>query len=138
MQITNPNSIITQKFILDLNCALSMENAGVKRLQSCIQEVSLTEVKQKLEHHIEESIQHQERLQQLISQLGGTSTNMESGLPLPSYPEEMKGKMQNSIRKQEWELKKAEEDMIIESAEVSTYLMLTEITNGRMSLFKCY
>ncbi len=45
--MTNTNQvmeIMTKKFILDLNAALAMENAGVGRLQTRIQEVSLPEV----------------------------------------------------------------------------------------------
>lgn len=103
-----------------------MENAGVERLQGRIQEVNIPEVKQQLEHHLEESLQHQKRLQQLISQLGGTATNLKMGLPLPSYPQEMKEQIQNSMTKQEWELKLSEEDMIIENAEVTSYLMLIQ------------
>ncbi|HKR73251.1 MAG TPA: DUF892 family protein, partial [Candidatus Nitrosocosmicus sp.] len=86
MQKINPNEIVTQKFIFELNGALAMENAGVERLQTRIKEVSLPEVRQQLEHHLEESKQHQQRLQKLISDLGGNSTGEKLGLPLPSYP----------------------------------------------------
>ena len=34
--------------------------------------------------------------------------------------------MTNSMTKQEWELKKAEHDMIVENAEIACYLMLIE------------
>lgn len=119
-----PNEIMNQKFILELNNALAMENAGVERLQIRVQEASLSEAKQKLQHHLQESQEHQKRLQQLISNIGGSPTQQKLGLPLPSYPQEIREMMESSMTKQEWELKRTEEDMIIENAEITSYLML--------------
>jgi ferritin-like metal-binding protein YciE len=124
VQKINPNEILTQKFIFELNGALAMENAGMERLQLRINEVSLPEARQRLEHHLEESRQHQVRLQKLITDLGGNSTTEKLGLPLPSYPQKMQEIMDSSMTKQEWELKKSEYDMIVENAEVSCYLSL--------------
>ena len=50
--MSNPTlDLMNQKFILQLNAALAMENAGVERLQTRIEEVSIPDVKQQLEHH---------------------------------------------------------------------------------------
>ena len=76
--------MMNQKFILELNAALAMENAGVERLQTRIEETSLPDAKQRLEHHLEESQQHQQLLQQLISNMNGNPTSEKLGLPLPS------------------------------------------------------
>src|SRR5215207_5084175 len=108
--------IMNQKFILELNAALAMENAGVERLQTRIEETSLPEEKQ----------QHQQLLQQLIANLNGKSTSEKLGLPLPSYPQDMKAMMDKTMTKQEYELKRSEEDMIIENAEVCCYLMMIQ------------
>jgi ferritin-like metal-binding protein YciE len=116
--------ILTQKFALEWNSALAMENAGIERLKSRIEEVTLPEAKQKMQIHLQESIEHQKRLQQLISSIGGVPTQEKLGLPLPSYPEIIMKMMINSMTKQEWELKKAEQDMIVENAEVTCYHML--------------
>jgi ferritin-like metal-binding protein YciE len=118
--------IMNQKFILELNAALAMENAGVERLQTRIKESSLPEAKQRLEHHLEESQQHQQLLQQLISNIDGNPTSEKLGLPLPSYPENMKAMMDKTLTKQEYEIKRSEEDMIIENAEVCCYLMMIQ------------
>lgn len=126
VQKINPIEIVTQKFIFELNSALAMENAGVERLQSRIDEVSIPEAKQRLEHHLEESKQHQERLRGLITDLGGNTTTEKLGLPLPSYPRSMQEVMDNSMTKQEWELKKSEYDMIVENAEATCYLALVQ------------
>jgi ferritin-like metal-binding protein YciE len=116
--------ILIQKFILEWNSALAMENAGIERLKSRIEEVTLSEAKQKMQSHLQESVEHQKRLQQLISSIGGVPTQEKLGLPLPSYPEIIMKMMINSMTKQEWEIKKAEQDMIVENAEVTCYHML--------------
>ncbi len=118
--------IMNQKFILELNAALAMENAGIERLQTRIKEVSLPEAKQQLEHHLEESLEHQKILEQIIISIGGEPTQEKLGLPLPSYPVDMKAMMDKSMTKQEYELKRAEEDMILENAEVCSYLMMIQ------------
>jgi ferritin-like metal-binding protein YciE len=118
--------IMNQKFILELNAALAMENAGIERLQTRIEEVSLPETKQQLALHLEESLEHQKNLEQIISSIGGEPTQEKLGLPLPSYPPEMKAMMDKSMTKQEYELKRAEEDMIVENAEVCCYLMMIQ------------
>ncbi|MGN6708463.1 MAG: DUF892 family protein [Candidatus Nitrosocosmicus sp.] len=124
MSKLNAAEILAQKFALEWNNALAMENAGIERLKSRIEEVTLPEAKQKLQNHLQESGEHQKRLQQLILNIGGVPTQEKLGLPLPSYPETVMKMMINSMTKQEWELKKAEQDMIVENAEVTCYLML--------------
>ena len=66
--------IITKKFILDLNEVLALENAGIERLQTRIEEISIPEAKQQMQHHLQESLEHQKRLQQLITSMGGEPT----------------------------------------------------------------
>jgi hypothetical protein len=48
MSKINLTQIMMQKFALELNGALAMENAGIERLQTRIEEVSLPNAKQKL------------------------------------------------------------------------------------------
>ena len=63
---------MSQKFALELNAALAMENAGMERLQGRINETLLPEAKQQMQHHLEESLLHQKRLKQLITMIGGS------------------------------------------------------------------
>jgi len=79
-----------------------------------------------MQHHLEESKVHIERLHQLITTLGGQPYQGKVGLPLPKYPQPMIEKMNNSMTKPEWELKRSEEDLISESAESICYLMLIQ------------
>jgi ferritin-like metal-binding protein YciE len=118
--------LMNQKFILQLNAALAMENAGIERLQTRITEVSLPDAKQRLEHHLQESLEHQKILQQLVSNIGCQPTQEKLGLPLPSYPSSMKEMIDKTMTKYEYELKRAEEDLIVENAEVCVYLMLIQ------------
>ena len=118
--------LMNQKFILELNGALAMENAGAERLETRIEEVSLPEVKRRLEHHLQESKEHKERLEQIISSIGGEPTLEKLGLPLPAYPQDMKKMMDKTMTKQEYELKRTEEDIILENAEVCCYLMIIQ------------
>jgi ferritin-like metal-binding protein YciE len=122
----NTAEMMRQKFVLELNGALAMENAGIERLQTRISETIIPEAKQKMQHHLEESKVHIERLNQLINSIDGQPYQGKLGLPLPKYPQTMIEKMNNSMTKQEWELKKSEEDLISESAESVCYLMLIQ------------
>jgi hypothetical protein len=58
--------------------------------------------------------------------MNGNPTSEKLGLPLPSYPQDMKAMMDKTMTKQEYELKRSEEDMIIENAEVCCYLMMIQ------------
>ena len=110
-----PKDIITKKFILELNEALAFENAGIERIQTRIKEISIPEAKQQMQHHLKESLEHQKRLQNLITSMGGEPTQLKVGLPLPTYPDIISKMMDNSMTAYEWELKKTENDLIIET-----------------------
>ena len=56
-----------KKFALIFNAVLAMENAACKRLEKRINEVSLPETKQQLQHHLEETKEQQKRLQNIIT-----------------------------------------------------------------------
>ena len=126
MSKSNTDNIVSQKFVLELNAALAMENAGLERLQTRIQETSLPNVKQQLQHHLQETTEHQKRLQQLISDMGGQATQEKLGLPLPKFPQDMLEMMNNTMTQNELELKKTEEDLVIENAELGCYHVLIQ------------
>ena len=60
-------SILSQKFVFELNSVLAMGNAGIGRLQTRILETIVPEAKQRMELHMKESLEHQN----LITILGG-------------------------------------------------------------------
>jgi ferritin-like metal-binding protein YciE len=55
-----------QKLPLYLNDALSIENVAAQRLTTRIGEVTLQDARNQLEHYLQETEEHQNRLRQLI------------------------------------------------------------------------
>ena len=121
---------------------LSAENAAVDRLDSRIQECLLPEGKQQLQHHQDETRQHQERLRQIITDLGGSPTDSKADLPTLRLPTGMLAKktltdMAKSITgggggdtnpmPEELELMHTKEDYGIEHVEIIAYRTLIQL-----------
>jgi ferritin-like metal-binding protein YciE len=120
-----------QKLILHLNEALAIENAAVQRLQSRIKQTKIENVKQRLQAHLEETKVQQDRLKQLISDLGygqkNAATKDKAQLPIPSPPKSLTHIFERMMTSAEYELKAAKEDAIVENAEIILYDMLTHL-----------
>lgn len=134
------SSEIRDKLIEYFNEALSAENAAVDRLESRIQECLLPEGKQQLQHHLDETRHHQERLREIISKAGGTPTDAKADLPTIGLPATMMAKktltdVAKSITggedtnpmHEEMELKRTKEDYGIENVEIMTYRALIQL-----------
>jgi ferritin-like metal-binding protein YciE len=120
---------LNDKFVFYLNIALAAENSALERLQSRIQQTILEDAKQQLQHHLEETMEQQDRLRQLITKLGGTPTQEKAKLPISSPPESVAKTMENAMMTSaaEHELKESIQDTIIENAEVTGYTMLIQM-----------
>jgi ferritin-like metal-binding protein YciE len=120
---------LNDKFVFYLNIALAAENSALERLQSRIQQTILEDAKQQLQHHLEETIEQQDRLRQLITKLGGTPTQEKAKLPISSPPESIVKTMENTMMTSaaEHEIKESIQDTIIENAEVTGYTMLIQM-----------
>jgi ferritin-like metal-binding protein YciE len=120
---------LNDKFAFYLNIALAAENSALERLQSRIQQTILEDAKQQLQHHLEETIEQQDRLRQIITKLGGTPTQEKAKLPISSPPESITKIMENTMMTSaaERELKESIQDTIIENAEVTGYTMLIQM-----------
>lgn len=120
-----------QKLILHLNEALAIENAAVQRLQSRIKQTRIEKVRQRLQVHLEETKGQQDRLKQLISDLGNgqknASTKDKAQLPIPTPPKSLTNLFGRMMTDAESELSAVKEDAIIENAEIILYDMLTHI-----------
>ena len=120
-----------QKLILHLNEALAIENAAVQRLQARIKQTKIENVKQRLQAHLEETKGQQDRLKQLISDLGNgqknAATKDKAQLPIPSPPKSLTNIFGRMMTSAEYELKAAKEDAIVENAEIILYDMLTHL-----------
>ena len=114
------------RLLIYLNDALAMENASVERLQSRTEETEIEELKIALQKHLQETRQQQERLEQIITNIGGKPTEEKAGLPILTSPKSIAEDMENKATTVEWQLKYAEQDAIIENAEVVGYDMLIQ------------
>jgi ferritin-like metal-binding protein YciE len=117
-----------QKLTLYLNDALAIENAAIQRLQSRIKQTKIENAKQRLDLHLKETKDQQNRLKQLISDLSGgkSATKDKAQLPIPTPPKSLT-KIVGKMTPAELELKGAKEDAIIENAEIIIYDMLTHL-----------
>jgi ferritin-like metal-binding protein YciE len=128
------------KIVEHLNEMLSAENAAVDRLDSRIHECLLPEGKQQLQHHQDETRQHQERLRRIITDLGGNPTDSKADLPTLRLPTGMLAKktftdMAKSITgggdtnplPEELELMHTKEDYGIEHVEIIAYRTLIHL-----------
>jgi ferritin-like metal-binding protein YciE len=117
-----------QKLTLYLNEALAIENAAVQRLQSRIKYTKIEDAKQRLQLHLEETRGQQDRLKQLISDLGEKGvTKDKAQLPITTPPKSLAKTVEKMLTPAELELKAAKEDAIIENAEIILYDMLTQL-----------
>ena len=120
-----------QKLTLHLNEALAIENAAVQRLQSRIKQTRMENVRQRLQAHLEETKRQQDRLKQLISDLGNgqknAATKDKAQLPIPTPPKSLTNIFGRMMTSAEYELKATKEDAIVENAEIILYDMLTHL-----------
>jgi ferritin-like metal-binding protein YciE len=120
-----------QKLTLHLNEALALENAAVQRLQSRIKQTKMENVKERLQAHLEETKGQQDRLRQLISDLGdgrkNGATKDKAQLPIPNPPKSLAKIFGTMMTSAESELKAAKEDAVVENAEIIIYDMLTHL-----------
>jgi ferritin-like metal-binding protein YciE len=152
MALEEQNPMSNNKLLQYLNEILSVENAAIERLQSRIQETSLEDIKDKLHHHLQETINQQQRLSSLIKNRGGRATSAKADLPILNPKTETTSRVDEMIStatttdkqneealksivnetenvrmKSEKELIEIKQDAIIENAEIVSYKMLIEI-----------
>jgi ferritin-like metal-binding protein YciE len=142
MSASNIAPEIKDKLVEHLNEMLSAENAAVDRLDSRIQECLLPEGKEQLQRHQNETRGHQERLRQIITDLGGSPTDSKADLPTLRLPTGMMAKKtltdvaksitgggggdKNPMR-EELELMRTKEDYGIEHVEIIAYKTLIQL-----------
>jgi ferritin-like metal-binding protein YciE len=118
----------SEKITLYLNEALSMENAAVERLKLRIKQTKIESVKQRLQLHLEETREQQNRLKQLILDVGGKNpTKDKAQLPIPWATKTMAKMIGRMMTSAELELKGTKEDAVIENAEIVLYDMLMQL-----------
>jgi ferritin-like metal-binding protein YciE len=118
---------LEEKLAQYLNETLSFENAAVSRLQSRIKEIQLEDAKQQLQQHLEVTREQQNRLKQLITNLGARPTNNSGQLPILVPPRTLANTLKKSMTSAEQQIKSAKEDLVIENAEVTMYDTLLQV-----------
>lgn len=118
---------LEEKLAQYLNEALSFENAAVSRLQLRIKEPQLEDAKQQLQQHLEVTREQQNRLKQLITNLGARPTNDSGQLPILVPPRTLANTLKKSMTSAEKQIKSAKEDLVIENAEVTMYDTLLQV-----------
>jgi ferritin-like metal-binding protein YciE len=118
---------LEEKLAQYLNETLSFENAAVSRLQSRIKEIQLEDAKQQLQQHLEVTREQQNRLKQLITNLGARPTNDSGQLPILVPPRALANTLKKSMTSAEQQIKSAKEDLVIENAEVTMYDTLLQV-----------
>ena len=118
---------LEEKLAQYLNEALSFENAAVSRLQSRIKEIQLEDARQQLQQHLEVTREQQNRLKQLITNLGARPTNDSGQLPILVPPRTLANTLKKSMTSAEKQIKSAKEDLVIENAEVTMYDILLQV-----------
>jgi ferritin-like metal-binding protein YciE len=132
---------IKSKYIEFINEALSAENAAVDRITSRIDQTPISELKDRLHQHLEETQNQQERLRQIITKLGGEPTDSKANIPKLKPPTTMmmKKMMKDTFKSitddkkdnpmpEEMELMEIKQDAIAEGAEIIAYETLIAIT----------
>jgi adenylate cyclase len=134
---------LISKLVEHLNEALSTENASVDRIISRIDQTPIQEVKQKLKQHLEETHIQKNRLERIITELGGKPTNAKADLrrslltttmtmrkilakTAESVTEHNDEEEHNSMP-EEMELMQIKQDLIIEYDELVAYDTLIQI-----------
>jgi ferritin-like metal-binding protein YciE len=118
---------LNDKVIMYLNEALSLENAAIERLNKRIKQTALDDSRAQLNHHLEETKEQQNRLKDLISNLGGKATRDKGDLPIPASSKSIENILKKHMTGMESELKGAKEDAVVESAEIVLYDMLIQL-----------
>jgi ferritin-like metal-binding protein YciE len=104
----------------------------LERVQKRVQQTILEDSKQQLQNHLEETKQHQDRIRQLITKLGGSPTQEKGNLPIAMPPDSIRNTIHSSMTSAEQELMQSVEDTIVESAEVTGYNLLIQMA-GKMN-----
>ena len=137
----NKNNVQSKSNLIeDLNRILSVENASIDRLISRIDQTSLQELNRRLKQHLEETYLQKNRLQKIITELGGKSTYSKADLSKLAPPTTIimkkrsitttESKREDNVRDnsmlEEEELVRIKQDRILEFNELEGYKSLIQ------------
>ena len=119
------------RYLLHLNHALSMEAALVDHLEERAREVEAPKIKQRIQDHRTQTMDHRDTVKGIIQSLGGQPTAAKSNVQPPITPGVV-GKVREAIEAErpDQALAKALADCAVEHYEAATYLALGEIARN--------
>ena len=121
IQSSDTNMLTQATTVAGLSLALSYENAAVDRLERRLSESIIPEVREKLNRHLVQTREQQERLKERIRALGGEPISERGRLAIPEPPQSLKSMIEIQSTANEREVWEALNDLIIERAEAIMY-----------------
>jgi len=121
IQSSDTNTLTQATTVAGLSLALSYENAAVDRLERRLSESIIPEVREKLNRHLVQTREQQERLKERIRALGGEPISERGRLAIPEPPQSLKSMIEIQSTANEREVWEALNDLIIERAEAIMY-----------------
>jgi len=121
IQSSDTNTLTQATTVAGLSLALSYENAAVDRLERRLSESIIPEVREKLNRHLVQTREQQDRLKERIRALGGEPISERGRLAIPEPPQSLKSMIEIQSTANEREVWEALNDLIIERAEAIMY-----------------
>jgi len=121
IQSSDTNTLTQATTVAGLSLALSYENAAVDRLERRLSESIIPEVREKLNRHLVQTREQQERLKERIRALGGEPISERGRLAIPEPPQSLKSMIEIQSTANEREVWEALNDLIIERSEAIMY-----------------
>lgn len=120
-----------ERYLLHLNHALSMESALVDHLEQRAAAVDAPKIKQRLQDHRAQTINHRDTLRQLIQAIGGQPTTAKANVQAPITAGVL-GSVRDAIEaeKADQAITKALADYAVENFEAGVYLALAEMARN--------
>src|SRR6266705_4410707 len=115
------NIVMEATTLVGLNLALSYEIAAVDRLERRLSQSIIPEVKEKLNRHLVQTREQQERLKERIRMLRGEPITEKGGLPIPQPQQSLKSIIESRSTDSQREVFESLKDLIIERAEAIMY-----------------
>lgn len=119
------------RYLLHLNRALAMESALVDHLEKRAQEINSPKIKERVEQHRGETIEHRETVRGVIQSLGGQPTSGKASVQSPISPG-LIGTVKSALEgeKEDKALSQTLADYSVEEFEAALYLVLAQIARN--------
>lgn len=120
-----------ERYLLHLNHALAMESALVDHLEQRAAAVDSPKIRQRMQDHRAQTINHRDTVRRCIEALGGQPTTAKANVQPPISPGVL-GAVRNAIEaeKADQAISKAVADYAVENFEAGAYLALAEIARN--------